>query len=83
MDWNYIWAAIAVNFLIVFVIPRLIKKPTGLKTLDDIVLFLNSQKSFILASSIVTGLVTYLAIKWVDSAGGGEVSGGTASPEKF
>jgi hypothetical protein len=83
MDWNYVWASIAVNFLIVFVIPRLIKKPTGLKTLDDIVLFLNSQKSFILASSIVTGLVIYLAIKWVDSAGGGEVSGGTASPEKF
>jgi hypothetical protein len=83
MDWNYIWASIAVNFLIVFIVPRLIKKPTGLKTLDDIILFLNSQKSFILASSIVTGLVTYLAIKWVDSASGGEVSGGTASPEKF
>jgi len=78
---NYVWASIAVNFLIVFIVPRLITKPTGFKILDDIILFLNSQKSFILASSIVTGIVTYLAHRWIDSAG--EVSGGTASPEKF
>ena len=78
---NYVWASIAVNFLIVFIVPRLITKPTGFKTFDDIILFLNSQKSFILASSIVTGIVTYLAHRWIDSTG--EASGGTASPEKF
>ena len=78
---NYVWAAVAVNFLIVFIVPRIITKPTGFKILDDIILFLNSQKSFILASSIITGLVVYLAHRWIDSAG--EVSGGTESPEKF
>jgi len=79
MDWNYIWAAVAVNFLIVFIVPRLIKKPTGFQVLDDIVLYLNSQKSFFLASSIVIALTVYLAHKWVD----GESVKGPSSPEKY
>jgi hypothetical protein len=67
VNWNYIWAAIAVNFLLVYVVPKLITKPTGVKVVDDSVLFLNSQKSFLLSSSIIVGLVTYLAHYWVDS----------------
>ena len=67
MNWNYIWAALVVNFLIVWLVPRVIKKPTGVKVIDDLVLFLNSQKSFLLSSSIVVGLVMYLAHYWVDS----------------
>ena len=70
MNWNYVWAAIAVNFLIVYIVPRLIKKPTGIQVVDDIVLFLNSQKGFMLASSIVVGIVMYASIYWVDSQGG-------------
>jgi hypothetical protein len=69
-NWNYIWAAIAVNFLLVYIVPRLIKKPTGIQVLDDTVLFLNSQKGFLLASSIIVGLVTYLSHYWVDSQTG-------------
>ena len=79
MDWNYIWAAVAVNFLIVFIVPRLIKKPTGFQVLDDIVLYLNSQKSFFLASSIVIALTVYLAHKWVD----GSNDTAPSSPEKY
>lgn len=66
-NWNYLWAALVINFLIVYIVPRLIKKPTGIQVVDDVVLFLNSQKGFLLASSIVVGLVTYLAHYWVDS----------------
>jgi hypothetical protein len=66
-NWNYLWAALVVNFLLVYLVPRLIKKPTGIQVVDDVVLFLNSQKGFLLASSIVVGLVTYLAHYWVDS----------------
>lgn len=68
-NWNYVWAALAVNFLIVYIVPRLIKKPTGIQVVDDVVLFLNSQKGFMLASSIVVALVTYLSIYWVNSQG--------------
>lgn len=67
MDWNYIWAAVAINFLIVYLVPRLVKKPTGIQVLDDVVLFLNSQKDFLLASSIVVAITVYLSHYWVDS----------------
>lgn len=77
MNWNYIWAALVINFLVVYLVPRLIKKPTGIKILDDIVLFLNSQKSFMLSSSLIIALVVYLAHYWVNSQGEG---GGTPKP---
>jgi len=83
MEWNYIWAALAVNFLLVYLVPRLIKKPTGIQVIDDVVLFLNSQKGFLLASSIVVGLVVYLAHYWVDSQTGGESPHSPVRPEKF
>jgi len=67
MNWNYIWAALVINFLIVWLIPRVIKKPTGIKVLDDTVLYLNSTKSFLLSSSIVIALVVYGAHYWVES----------------
>ena len=73
-NWNYIWAAIAVNFLIVYLVPRLIKKPTGIQVVDDIVLYLNSTKGFILSSSIIVGLTVYLAHYWVDSQTGDATS---------
>jgi hypothetical protein len=68
-NWNYLWAAIVINFLIVYLVPRIIKKPTGIQVVDDVVLFLNSQKGFLLASTIVVGIVTYLAHYFVDSQG--------------
>lgn len=77
-DWTYLWAALFINFLLVYLVPRLIKKPTGIQVLDDVVLFLNSQKGFLLASSIVTGLVVYLSHYWVDSQAAG--SAGPQSP---
>jgi hypothetical protein len=71
MDWNYVWAALAINFLIVWIVPRVIKKPTGVQVIDDTVLYLNSTKSFLLSSSIVIAIVMYGAHYWVDSQSGG------------
>lgn len=79
MNWNYVWAALVINFLIVWLVPRLLKKPTGLKVLDDTVLYLNSTKSFLLSSSIVTALVVWGAHYWVDSQATGA---GPSSPMK-
>lgn len=70
INWNYIWAAIVINFLLVYAVPRLVTKPTGVKVVDDAVLFLNSQKSFLLSSTIIVGLTMYLAQYWVNSQGG-------------
>ena len=42
-NWNYVWAALVINFLLVYIVPRLIKKPTGIKVLDDTVLYLDRK----------------------------------------
>jgi hypothetical protein len=80
MNWNYVWAALAINFLLVWLVPRLFKKPTGVKVIDDTILYLNSTKSFLLSSSIVVALAVYGAHYWVDSQAAGD---GPSSPTKF
>ena len=74
-NWNYVWAALVINFLLVYIVPRLIKKPTGIK-----VLYLNSTKSFLLSSSIVVALVVYGSHYWVASAAD-TTSSGPSSPK--
>jgi hypothetical protein len=69
METNLIWAALAINFLLVYLVPRIIKKPTGIQIIDDVVLYLNSQKGFLLASSIVLAGVIYGANYWIESSG--------------
>ncbi len=73
MDWNYVWAALVINFLLVWVTPRLIKKPTGIQVIDDTVLYLNSTKSFLLSSSIVVAIAVWGAHYWVEYATGADV----------
>ena len=72
-NWNYVWAALVINFVLVYLVPRLIKKPTKIQVIDDIVLFLNSQKDFLVASSIVVAFTVYASHYWIASAseGGG------------
>jgi|688.fasta_scaffold694022_2 hypothetical protein len=76
-NWNYVWAALAINFLIVTIVPRLFKKPTGIQVVDDTILYLNSTKGFMLSSSIVMALTVYGAWYWVESAETGSVVKGT------
>ena len=71
MDWNYIWAALFINFLLVRVVPKVVTKPTGFKPVDDVVLYLNTQDGFLLSSSLVLALVIYLTHYWMDSSSAG------------
>ena len=71
MDWNYIWAALFVNFILVRVVPKIVTKPTGFKPVDDVVLYLNTQDGFLLSSSLVLALVIYLTHYWMDSSSAG------------
>jgi hypothetical protein len=68
MDWNYIWAALFINFILVRVVPKIVTKPTGFKPVDDVVLYLNTQDGFLLSSSLVLALVIYLTHYWMDSS---------------
>jgi hypothetical protein len=74
VNWSYIWAAMVINFLMVYIVPKVITKPTGIKVVDDAVLFLNSEKSFLLSSTLIVGLTVYLSHYWVDSQAGDTVS---------
>ena len=52
-------------------LPTLFKKPTGIKLLDDIVLMCISQQGFLLAGTVLTGLIMYLSSmlnEWYASA---------------
>lgn len=68
MDWNYLWAALFINFLLVRVVPKIVTRPTGVKPVDDVVLYLNTQDGFLLSSSLVLALVIYLTHYWMDSS---------------
>ena len=63
--WNFILTALFINFLFVRVLTRIVKKPTGVKIIDDTLLYLNTQDSFLLNSSIVLGLVIFLTDYWL------------------
>jgi hypothetical protein len=67
MDWDYVWIAIIINFLAAYLVPRILRKPTGIQVIDDVVLYMNAQKSFLLASSLVLGAVVYASHSWIDS----------------
>ena len=83
MNWNYIWAALAINFVLIVVVPKLIKKPTGIQVIDDVVLYLNAAKGFLVASSLVIGIVVYGAHYWVDSQAAGSKAPSSPGGDEF
>lgn len=83
MNWSYVWTAMVVNILIVYIIPKFITKPTGVQVIDDAILFLNSEKSFLLSSTLLVGLTVYLSHSWVDSQASGPPSAQLPKPDKF
>jgi len=63
--WNLIATALFINFLLVRVLPKVVTKPTGLKLIDDTLLYLHTQDGFLLNSSLVLALVIFLADYWL------------------
>jgi hypothetical protein len=63
--WNFIATALFINFLFVRVVTKIVTKPTGIKLVDDTILYLNTQDSFLLNSSLVLALVIFLADYWL------------------
>jgi len=61
-------AALIINALIIILVPKVFKKPTGIKPIDDIIMYLNIQTSYVLQSSIILALVFYAAEYWINSS---------------
>ena len=53
--------AMAIYIILSCVLPQLIKKPTGLAPLDDVVMLLISQRGSLMAGSILVGLIIFLS----------------------
>jgi hypothetical protein len=42
-------------------VPRIVKKPTGIKLIDDLIMYLVAQKGFLMSGTILVGVIVYLA----------------------
>jgi len=42
-------------------VPRLVKKPTGIKLIDELIMYLVAQKGFLMSGTILISVLTYLA----------------------
>jgi hypothetical protein len=51
-------------------VPIIFTKPTGVKLIDDIVLYTNTNKQFVLQSSILVGASVFLTQKYLDKSSG-------------
>ena len=66
-----ILSAMAVYVALVLLVPKIIKKPTGIQFIDDVVLLLISQKGSLMSGTILVGLIVYLS-KYVQDYLGGD-----------
>jgi hypothetical protein len=54
-------AAMAAYLVLAILVPKVIKEPTGIKVIDDIVLLLISQRGSLMSGTILIGIIVYLA----------------------
>lgn len=59
-----------VYVVFMFLIPGIFTKPTGIQFIDDIVLYTNTNKQFVLSSSILVALSAFIAQKYFDQSSG-------------
>lgn len=52
--------SMVIFYLLMIMTPKIIKKPTGIKIIDETVMYLVATESFVVPGVLLTGLVTYL-----------------------
>ncbi len=62
------WVQTAIVYaLIMFIIPVIFTKPTGIQFIDDIIMYTNANKQFVLQSSLLVALSGWTAQKYISS----------------
>lgn len=62
------WIQTAIVYaLVMLVIPVIFTKPTGIQFIDDIVLYTNTNKQFVLQSSILVALSGWATERYINS----------------
>ena len=51
--------AMVIYLVLSTVVPKIVKKPTGIKIIDDEVMYLVAQKGFLVSGVILVGLIVY------------------------
>jgi uncharacterized membrane protein len=51
--------AMALYLALSMLVPKIVKKPTGIKIVDDLVMYLVAQKGFLVSGVILFGLIVY------------------------
>jgi hypothetical protein len=51
--------AMTLYIAISIIVPKLVKKPTGVKLVDDEVMYLMAQKGFLVSGVILIGIIMY------------------------
>ena len=51
--------AMALYIALSIIVPKLVKKPTGVKLVDDEVMYLMAQKGFLVSGVILIGIIMY------------------------
>ena len=53
--------AMALYLVFSVMVPKIVKKPTDVKIIDDLILYLVAQKGFLMSGAILVGLIAYLS----------------------
>jgi hypothetical protein len=53
--------AMALYLVLSVMVPKIATKPTDIKLVDDLIMYLVAQKGFLMSGVIVTGVITYLS----------------------
>ena len=53
--------AMALYLVFSIMVPKLVKKPTDIKIVDDLIMYLVAQKGFLMSGVILVGLIMYLS----------------------
>lgn len=51
--------AMALYITISILLPKIIKKPTGIQIIDDLVMYVIAQKDSLMSGTILTGLIVF------------------------
>ena len=53
--------AMALYLVFSIMVPKLVKKPTDIKVVDDLIMYLVAQKGFLMSGTILVGVIMYLS----------------------
>lgn len=79
-EYKPIVIALVINVAIVYIVPKIFAKPTGVKAFDDFVSYLKAQQAFIGFSSVLLAIVLLGAQYYLEKS---EHHGGELLTEDF